>query len=358
MDGVINIEGNHQATERLAKLELLASNAKWVAKNSKSPNTENSYQSDWEDFAIWCAQHQLQAMPAAPHTVAAYLADRAVNDWVGPSGRLRKPTNKAPLKLPTLLHRVFGIRATHVENGFPFDTSCKEIAETLDGLRRANTAREARKAPLLIGDIRKMSEDLQLLIDHKKNKPVDALLAIRDRALLLVGFVSAMRRAEIAAITMEDIKFVENGVELHIMQSKTGERELVIPFGSNPLTCPVRALKAWLQEAKIIEGPIFRSINRHGHISNKAITGYSIALIIQGSDHVKMKADEAKEKGEYIPSFGGHSLRAGFVTTAIKAGVPEHLIMAQTGHKKRDTLDKYIRRTNRWQDNAAIKIGL
>lgn len=39
------------------------------------------------------------------------------------------------------------------------------------------------------------------------------------------------------------------------------------------------------------------------------------------------------------------------------ADVPEDLIMAQTGHKKRDTLDKYIRRTNKWSENAAVRTG-
>lgn len=355
---IIIVESNDQLLAHLIKLEKLASNARQIKRNKRSLNTENSYESDWDDFSTWCDQYQLQSLPAHPHTVAVYLADRAANHWVGPSGRLRKPTTKEPLKLPTLLHRVFGIRAKHVESGFPFDTTSREISEILDGLRRSNTAKEERKSPLLLDDIRKMSERFQIAIDNRGGKPVEARLAIRDRALLLVGFVSAMRRAEIAALAMQDIKFVENGVEIHIMQSKTGERELVIPYGSNPLTCPVRALKAWLNEASITEGPIFRSINRHGHISERALTGYSIALIIQENDHVKFRAEEALARGECAPSFGGHSLRAGFVTTAIKAGVPEDLIMAQTGHKKRDTLNKYIRRANKWQDNAAIKIGL
>lgn len=187
---------------------------------------------------------------------------------------------------------------------------------------------------------------------------MSAKIATRDRALLLLGFVNAMRRSEIASLSMSDIKVVDEGIEVHIMQSKTGERELVIPFGSNPLTCPIRALKAWIKEACITEGPIFRSINRHGHISKNPLTGHSIALIIQNNPYIKAKTDEAIKKGEVVPSFADHSLRAGFVTRAIKKGVPEDLIMSQTGHKKRDTLDKYIRRTNKWQENAAMKIGL
>ena len=59
-----------------------------------------------------------------------------------------------------------------------------------------------------------------------------------------------------------------------------------------------------------------------------------------------------------VPDYSGHSLRAGFVTTAARAGVPEHLIMEQTGHKKSDTLKKYIRESNKWGNSAATKIGL
>lgn len=358
MNDLIVINPDHQVSDRLAKLEKLAETTKLVSNNRNSPNTLNGYASDWEDFEAWCNLHQFQSLPAAPHVIASYLADRAMNTWVGPSGRLKKPTTKPPLKLPTLLHRVWGIRFKHKEHGYPFDSSCKEITEVLDGLRRSNTAKEIRKTPLLLDDLRKMSEQLQLIINNREIKPVDARIAIRDRALLLLGFVTAMRRAEISALTMQDIKFVEEGVEVHIMQSKTGEREPVIPYGSNPLTCPVRALKAWLQESDITDGPLFRSINKHGHIGKNPLTGYSIALIIQNNPYVKLKTEEATLKGDVIPSFAGHSLRAGFVTTAIKEGVPEDLIMAQTGHKKRDTLDKYIRRTNKWQENAAIKIGL
>lgn len=332
---VILIDPNYQMADRLAKLEQLASTFHQVKKQGKAESTYNGYQSDWEDFEMWCDDHQLQSLPASPQVVAAYIADRAVNPWKGLSGKHRKMTTKPPLKLPTLLHRVFGIRFKHIESGFPFDTGAKEIAEILDGLRRSNTCKENRKDPLLLDDIRKMSEGLQPAIDNKKNNPVAARTAIRDRALLVLGFVSAMRRSEIAALNMRDVKFVENGVEVHIMQSKTGERELVVPYGSNPFTCPVRSLKAWLQEAWITEGYIFRSINRHGHISSFPLTPHSIATIIKENDYVKSKGEDAKSNGEHIPSFGGHSLRAGFVTTAIMKGVPEDLIMNQTGHKKR-----------------------
>jgi hypothetical protein len=104
------IEANHFS---LSKLAHIAEDAIKVASNAKAANTLNAYASDWEDFEIWCNQHGLQSLPASPTTVAAYLSDRALNSWIGPSGRLRKLTEKPPLKLSTLLHRVWGIK--HIE---------------------------------------------------------------------------------------------------------------------------------------------------------------------------------------------------------------------------------------------------
>jgi integrase len=358
MKDLIFLKPEIQFLSDIKEIQKLSNLTMQISRSAKSDNTLNGYASDWEDFQAWCDAHQCQSLPASPHIVAAYISDRATNNWEGPSGRLKKMTMKAPLKLPTLLHRIWGIRFKHKENGLHFDTSSKEIANVLEGLRRMNIAKEERKTPLLLEDLRKISEQLQLIIDAKEKDPIKVRIAIRDRALLNFGFISAMRRAEIATLNMKDIKFVENGIEVHIMQSKTGERELVVPYGSNPFTCPVRSLKAWLQEAGITEGPVFRAVTRHGHVSADPLAPYSIALIIQGNDYIKSKTEEAKIKGQKVPSYGGHSLRAGFVTTAITEGVPEDLIMAQTGHKKRDTLDKYIRRTNKWVDSAATRIGI
>lgn len=344
---IIVIESKNQLAPHIQEMKELAALTMQVSKNAKSPNTLNGYASDWEDFDTWCRQKRLQSLPASPQVVAAYLSDRATNSWRGPSGRLKKITEKLPLKLPTLLHRLWGIKYKHKEHGYQFDTGCREIENVVSSLRRQNIAKEERKDPLLLSDIRGMVENLP-----------NTLTGIRDKALLLVGFVSAMRRSKIAALAIRNLKFVEEGIEIYLNWSKTGARDLVIPYGSNPMTCPVRALKVWLTKANITEGAIFRSINKHGHINNQPLTGAAIALIVKRNQYVQNKISEAVEKGEYVLSYAGHSLRAGFCTTAAIQGVPEHLIMAQAGHKKSDTTKKYIRIANKWTDNAAIKIGL
>jgi site-specific recombinase XerD len=301
---IIVIEPETQLVNHIEEMKELAELTMRVSGNAKSPNTLNGYASDWEDFNMWCQQKRLQSLPASPQVVAAYLSDRAINSWKGPSGRLRKMMDKAPLKLSTLLHRLWGIKHKHKECGYRFDAECKEIENVISSLRRTNTVKEERKDPLLLSDVRGM-------VEHLPN----TITGTRDKALLLVGFVSAMRRSEIAALSMQNIKFVEEGIEVYLNWSKTGARDLVIPYGSNPITCPVRALRAWLNAANITEGAIFRSINKHGHISDAPLTGTAIALIVKRNSYVQNKIAGAAEKGEYTPSYSGHSLRAGFCTT-------------------------------------------
>ncbi len=60
----------------------------------------------------------------------------------------------------------------------------------------------------------------------------------------------------------------------------------------------------------------------------------------------------------FAANFSGHSLRAGLATSAAAAGVPERAIMAQTGHKRTDTLRKYIRLGSLFRENAAAQVGL
>lgn len=190
------------------------------------------------------------------------------------------------------------------------------------------------------------------MISSLQENEFSDLRGLRDRALLLMGFAGAFRRSELVALTTSDIKVTKEGVLSTIRKSKTDQesagREIAIPYGSNPLTCPVRTLKDWLEASGIDNGAIFRPINKHGHIKNKALTAHSVALIIKRNKHIIERKND----------FSGHSLRAGFATTAAIAGVPEHMIMRQTVHKKSDTIKKYIRLASMWKDNAATKVGL
>jgi integrase len=132
-----------------------------------------------------------------------------------------------------------------------------------------------------------------------------------DRALLLVGWTAALRRSELVALEVGDMGFEPEGIVLTIRRSKT-DREgagatVAVPFGGEEATCPVGALRRWLESAAIGDGRVFRRIDRHGHLG-PTLSDRALA------ETVASRAAAAGLEGD----FAGHSLRAGFATAAAR----------------------------------------
>jgi hypothetical protein len=166
----------------------------------------------------------------------------------------------------------------------------------------------------LTADVRRMIEALP-----------DNLLGRRDRALLLLGFAGGFRRSELAALEVADVLTNDDGLVVKLLRSKTDPegkgRDVGIPYGSNPSTCPVRARQAWKKAAGISEGALFRGIDRHGHLG-KTLHKDSIGWIVK----------RAAEAAGLDPAlYAGHSLRAGLATQSYLNGAGELAIMRQTG---------------------------
>jgi integrase len=216
------------------------------------------------------------------------------------------------------------------------------IAETLKGIKRTHRTAANQKTPVLVEDLRVM---LRLLPDN--------LQGIRDRALLLIGFAGAFRRSELVALDVADLKFQEEGLLITLRRSKTDQegagRPVAIPDGTHADTCPVRALRSWLDSAAISDGPVFRPIRKGGSVTCIRLTGHAVASIIK---------KYARKAGLPFEVFSGHSLRAGFVTSAARAGEPERRIMRQTGHKSIEMVLRYVRQANAFTDNAVRSLGL
>lgn len=168
----------------------------------------------------------------------------------------------------------------------------------------------------------------------------------RDRALLLFGFASAMRRSELAALDLGDVEETDRGLLVTVRRSKTDQEGAghvrAIPRGRNAESCPVEALFSWIAAASLTSGPIFRRINRHGHIG-ASLTGRAIG------NAVKAYAERA---GFDAADFGGHSLRAGFVTSAAERGATTDRIMDHTGHRSHAMVRTYTRRSDAFSDHA------
>jgi site-specific recombinase XerD len=99
---------------------------------------------------------------------------------------------------------------------------------------------------------------------------------------------------------------------------------------------PARSFKAWLEAAGITEGAVFRRVfNKCAQrVTDQRLAARNVATIV--------KAGAAK-LGLDAASFAGHSLRAGFVTSAVKRGANLIKITDVTGHRSLEMLKTYSR---------------
>ncbi len=82
-------------------------------------------------------------------------------------------------------------------------------------------------------------------------------------------------------------------------------RKIGVPYGSNPATCPVRALRAWTESAAIVEGPLFVTVDRSGRLGTARASDRAVARAVQRA---------AQGAGLDPARYAGHSLRAGLAT--------------------------------------------
>jgi integrase len=282
-------------------------------------NTRRAHESDLRQFLAWGAM-----IPTSSETVAAYLAEQA-----------------GTLAVATLERHLASISRAHTDRGLESPTRSDLVRACLRGIRRVHGTRQRRVAPILVVDLRAMvaplNEDLQ---------------ALRDRALLLVGFAGAFRRSELVAINCTDLEWAPEGVVVTLPRSKTDQngrgRHVAIPRGSGGL-CPVKALDTWLRSAGIEDGRVFRAINCHGNVYGDGLSPESVARIIK---------KRAAAVGLDPARFSGHSLRAGLVTSAAASGVPGWAIKRVTGHRSISTLHRYVRPVNAFDETVAHNWGI
>jgi integrase len=145
-------------------------------------------------------------------------------------------------------------------------------------------------------------------------------------------------------------------LELLLPRSKTDQEHegarIGIPRGKNEDTCPVRALRAWLEAAGIERGPVFRAVTRHATTRSRALSGEAVRLI------VLHRAKLAGIKATRLEPISPHGLRAGFVTTAYRNGVPDEEIMGHSRHRSLTVMRSYVRRSKLSQASPAGKVGL
>jgi site-specific recombinase XerD len=288
---------------------------------AQSKRTTTAYARAWERFEAWARDQGVAPLPASPAFVATYIAH----------------LDAEGLKPSSIDVALAAIADRHDAAGVLSPRSAPEVKAVRSGLRRLRGTAPEQKAAITPAQLRSMVRDLP-----------EGLRGKRDRALLLVGFASGMRRSELVALDVGDMRFVDGGLEVTIRRSKTDQegvsRIVAVHRGSFEETCPVRALRAWLEASAITQGPLWQGFTGKGSagLSGVRLHDRDVARVVQRA---------AAAAGMDPRTVAGHSLRAGFATAAASVGAQVHEIAEVTGHKTDGMVRRYIRQGRRFAKN-------
>ena len=303
-------------------------------------NTLRGYRSDWREFTSWCSRLDLEPVPAAASTISTYLTELA----------------RAGAKVGTMSRRLSAIRFIHQLQNRPDPTRNARVVAVWEGIRRTHGAPPDQSAPLMPPELFDVLDACPVTKTWRtRGRPQETDVAgARDRALLLIGFVAALRRSELAALTTDHIAEHPNGLVINLPRSKTNQHGeeaeiVVVPRAGNPDRCPVTALQRWTDLAENTDGPLFRPVGKSNRPLPRRLNPDSINTLVQNA---------VARAGIDPTPYSAHSLRAGFVTYAHLRGASDRAIAHQTRHRSLATIGGYVRVHNAWTDNAATVLGL
>lgn len=318
----------------------------------ESENTRRTYRSA---MRYWCAWYQARygkplALPVPVPVVVQFIVDHTGRLKSGElvielpktiDAQLVEAGFKAalgPLKMATITNRLYVLSKLHQLRRQPNPCEDAEVRHLIGRAKRA--AAKRGEAP------RKKTAATREPLEAMLATCDDSLEGIRDRALLLFAWASGgRRRSEVSAATMDQLRKVDDDMYLfRLDRSKTnqagGHGGTVRP--DKPIRGQAaQAMSAWLRQAAITEGPIFRRLWK-GH-PGPGLSPASVAAV------VKKRAALAGIEGDWA----GHSLRSGFVTEAGRRKVPLGDIMAMTEHRQAATVMGYYRSGELFESEVA-----
>lgn len=310
---------------RIQSLEKLADS---FASASISKSTRKAYESDWKDFWEFCRVNSLDDLPSDEDTVCLYLTHLA------DSGS----------SISTIVRRCTSISAIHGAAGYFSPVKTERVSRVLKGIK--NT----------IGAPAKKAKALSWLEVCRMAKQCDSMIiGLRDAAILLFGWASALRRKELVSLNIGDLEISEHGIILTVNRSKTDQigsgAKIGVPRASKGMTCPVVAVERWIERRSRTvlspSEPLFAKIGVSGRgrwwwECSGRLSDRMIPFIVK---------HYAKLAGLHHNQYSAHSLRRGLATDAGAAGVPERVISRHTRHKSIQVLRGYIEDGTIWIDN-------
>ena len=298
-----------------------------LQKAQMSVATEKGYAHDWRTFRAWCERAGRQALPASPETLSLFIADQL-----------------AGKKVVTVCRYAAGVGFIHRREGFPSPLD-GSVHQTLRGARRMRAEQPRQMRPLTVAQLREIAIHLE-----RRATPV----AIRNRAIVLVGFATAIRRANLAALRFEDVTFCAEGLLVLVRREKQNReggagRTVAVPYGEKRITCPVRTLEAWLKIRGRGDGPLFTRLDKASSPAVDPLSSNAIGKIVKSA--IAGAGIDARQ-------YGPHSLRSGFITEAGIAGASTLVIAAHVGHKSLESTARYFRPASLFRANCAGLLGL
>lgn len=301
---------------------LLREATRAYADAARAPSTRRAYRVQWSTFAAWCARCGRCSLPAEPETLSLFLASRAMEG----------------IKVASLSAALSAIRAAHLDASLSDPSTQPEFRAVWAGIRRTHGAPQRRVTPLTADLVRSVVRAI----------PSQSLHDLRSRALVLLGFTGAFRRSELVALDVEDLTpSPTRGLTVRLRRSKTDQvgagADVQVPIALAQDLCPVRAIEAWCAAAGVREGPLLRSVDRHGRVGGR----------LDGRDVARLLKLIAARAGVDPSLVSGNSLRAGMATSAALSGRSDRAIMAQGRWASRMMVDRYVRPADGWGDGAA-----
>lgn len=291
----------------------------------RAPLTVVAYASDMKVFRAWCAAQGRCALPALTEDVCRYILDQ-LN-----TGR----------KVTTVGRYATAIMAAHRDAGLA-EPCLAEIQRLITAAKRLRREQPRAKEPVMLPQLSAIAAGM--------SEP--GALNARNRSLILFGFASALRRANLAALDLADVQFTERGLVVSVRREKQDQlgvgRKLGIAHGHHPGTCALSALIDWLQHRGMGPGPLFQQV-RNGAATGLRLHPARVAKVVQ-AQIATLGLDPAL--------YGAHSLRSGFVTVAVEANVQLLVIMETTGHRSVETLRRYYRSRDPLRACAGSQIDL
>ncbi len=313
-----------------------------VLTRSLSANTRLTYEKGWHRFASFCEETGRKPMEATGDDVAEFLVHTANQ----PRSRRATTGGSRPVSLGTLQISLSAINRKYKDAGKESPGHAAVVAAVVHGLTRIHGTGQRKVKAIREYEMRK----ILACCDRRSHSEFFRVVATRDAALLAIGFAGALRRSEICQLNAEDVHFVgrpdeDNGLFLTIRRSKTDQaakgQRIAIPAGKG--LNAVARLRRWLTLAQTTEGPLFQSLWRGGRLRGRRL---------HHSDVPRLVKHYVQAIGLDPTEYSGHSLRAGFVTSAAVHGARLDKIMEVTRHSSAEMVLRYIRQVEAFEDHA------